>query len=95
MLLTAFAPLPDTPDKVLTVVGLGGLLIFLCADSDSRREVARFGILAAGLVLLAVLLSIDPKWAIFGAIGIGVGSILWEVYKQEHTEELAERERLR
>jgi len=51
-------------------------------------------ILLAALVLLALLLSINPKWVIFGAIGICVGSYLWELDGQEHAEDLTERKRL-
>lgn len=43
---------------------------------------------------LALLLSVNPKWVIFGAIGLYVGSFLWEVGGQEHADEMAERERL-
>lgn len=51
-------------------------------------------ILLAALVLLALLLFVNPKWVIFGAIGIYVGSFLWEVDGQQHADEMAERERL-
>ncbi len=94
LILAAFAPLSETPHKILTVVALVGMLVFLGTDSASRKEFARIMILLAALVLLALLLSVNPKWAIFGAIGIYVGSLLWEVFRHEHAEYVAERERL-
>lgn len=93
LILTPFAPLSDALHTILMLVALAGLLVFLCTDPDSRREVVRFGILLVALVLLALLLSINLKWVLFGAIGICVGSILWELAKLEDAEELAERER--
>jgi amino acid permease len=94
LILTAFAPLYETPHTILTVVALVGMLVFLGTDSASRKESARFIILLAALVPLALLLSVNPKWVIFGAIGIYVGSFLWEVFRREHGEYVAERERL-
>jgi hypothetical protein len=94
LILAAFAPLSETPHKILTVVALVGMLVFLGTDSASRKEAARFMILLAALVLLALLLSVNPKWVIFGAMGIYVGSFLWEVGGQEHADGIAERERL-
>jgi hypothetical protein len=95
LILAAFAPLSEIPHKILTVVALVGMLVFIGTDSPaSRKESARFMILLAALVLLALLLSINPKWVIFGAIGICAGSYLWEVDGQEHADEVAERERL-
>ena len=95
LILAAFVPLSETPHKILTVVAVVGMLVFVGTDSPaSRKESARFMVLLAALVLLALLLSINPKWVIFGAIGICVGSYLWELDRQEHAEDLAERERL-
>lgn len=94
LIFAALAPLSETPDKILTVVALVGMLVFISTDSASRKEAARFMILLAALVLLALLLSVNPKWAVFGAIGISVGSFLWEVVRREHVEYVAERERL-
>lgn len=72
-----------------------GLLVFIGTDSPaSRKESARFMIPLVALVLFALLLSIDPRWVLFGAIGVCVGSFLWEVVRQEHAEHMAERERL-
>jgi hypothetical protein len=94
LILTAFAPLSETPHTILTVVALVGMLVFLGTDPVARKETTRLMILLAALVLLALLLSVDPKWAIFGAIGSCVGSILWEVIRREHGEYVTERERL-
>ena len=43
---------------------------------------------------MALLLSINPKWVLFGALGICVGSILWEIDELKQAEVQAERERL-
>jgi hypothetical protein len=95
LFLAAFAPLPETSQRILTLVALVGLLVFIGTGSPaSRKESARFMILLVVLVLLALPLSIDPRWVLFGAIGICVGSLLWEIVRQEHAEYLAQRERL-
>ncbi len=94
LILAAFAPLSETSHKMLTVVALVGMLVFISTDSASRKEAARFMILLAALVLLALLLSVNPKWVVFGAIGIYLGSLLGEVLRREHVEYVAERERL-
>jgi hypothetical protein len=79
----------------LTPVAFGGLLIFLSVDSPaSRRLILRVLVPLVALIFLARLLSIDPRWVVFGAIGICVGSILWEIVRQEHAEYLAQRKRL-
>jgi hypothetical protein len=93
LILAAFAPLSETPQKVLTGVALMGTLFFIGTDSASRKEAARFTILLAALVLLALLLSVDPMWGFFGAIGVSAGSLLWELGRQEHADETAQRER--
>lgn len=73
----------------------GGLLVYLIADSPrSRKAAARFLIPLAALVLLALLLSINPKWVIFGALGVYAGACLWGVVRREHAEYVAEQERL-
>jgi hypothetical protein len=38
-----------------------------------------------------LLVSIDPKWVIFGSIGVYIGLPLWKVVRDEHAEYLAER----
>lgn len=94
LILAAFAPLSETPHKVLTAVALVGMLVFLATDSPaSRKEYAAFTILLAALVLSALLLSVNPKWAVFGGIGIYIGACLWGVVRREHAEYLAERKR--
>jgi hypothetical protein len=93
LILAAFAPLSETPQKVLTVVALVVTLVFIGTDSASRKEAARFMVLLAALVLLALLLSVDPKSGFFGAIGVSAGSLLWELGRQEHGDETAKRER--
>lgn len=75
-------------------MALAGLLVFIGTDAASRRESARFMIPLVALVLLALLLSIDPRWVVFGAIGICVGGFLWELVKQEHAEYMAKRDRV-
>lgn len=93
LIFAAFAPLSETPHRVLGLLGSVGLLAFLIADSPaSRRETARFLIPLAALVLLALLVSVDPKWVVFGFIGVFAATCLWDVFKLEHAEYLAERE---
>lgn len=92
LVLAAFAPLPDTPDKILSLVGALGLLVFLVTDSPGgRRESARFMIAVAALVLLALWLSINPTVVIFGSIAI---YLLWDVVREEQAEYMQEREHL-
>jgi drug/metabolite transporter (DMT)-like permease len=79
---------------ILMLAASGGLLAYLIADSPaSRKAAARFLIPLAALVLLALLLSINPKWVIFGALGVYAGACLWGVVRREHAEYLAEQER--
>lgn len=96
LILATFAPLPETWGKILTLVALAGMMVFFCTDSPAaRRETARFGALVVALVLLALLLSINPIWVVFGLMGICWAIYLWEVDKPKHAEYLAERERLK
>jgi hypothetical protein len=90
------APLPDTLARILQLVAVGGTVTYLMSDSpESRKETALFLITLTALVLLALLVSIDPRWVIFGSLGIYAGATLWDVLRQEHAEYLAERKRLR
>lgn len=96
LLLAAFAPLSETPRRILSLLAMAGTLAFLMVDSrESRKEVARLLIPVAALVLLALLVSVDPKWVIFGSIGVYAGISLWGVFKLEHAKYLAERKGLR
>jgi hypothetical protein len=96
LILAPFAPLSGTPHAILMLLGPAGMLAYLLADSPaSRREAARFLIPLAALVLLALLVSIDPRWVIFGSIGVYVGIHLWEIVRDEHAEYLADRKGLR
>jgi hypothetical protein len=91
VILAAFAPLPETLHGILMLAAAGGALIYLSVDSPaSRKEAARFLIPLAALVLLALLLSINPKWVLFGALGVYAGTCLWGVIRREHAEYLAE-----
>lgn len=91
LLLFAFlAPLSETPRKILTALAVAGNLILLLTDSpDSRREMARILIPLAAVVLLAVLFSFNPKWILFGSLGV---YIMWGLFSLEHAEYLAEQE---
>jgi hypothetical protein len=92
LIVAAFAPLSEIPHTILTVVGLVGMLVFLTTDSPAaRKESARLGVLLAASMALALLLSVNPVWA---ALVVLVGSLLWDLDRQEKTEELAKRERL-
>lgn len=71
-----------------------GLLVYLSVDSPAfRKWIPRFLIPLAALVLLALLLSIDPRWVFFGSLGVYAGTCLWGVIRREHAEYLAEQER--
>jgi hypothetical protein len=95
LIFAAFAPLSDTAHSILLLVASGGLLVYLSVDSpEFRKWVPRFLIPLAAFVLLALLLSINPKWVFFGALGVYAGTCLWGVIRREHAEYLAERERL-
>lgn len=92
--LTLLAPLSEPLEKVLQLLALVGMLAFLLTDPISRREAVRFLIPLAALVLLALLVSVDPKLVFFGFIGVYAATCLWEVIKLEHAEYLAERKHL-
>jgi hypothetical protein len=92
LIVAAFAPLPETLHGILLLAASGGLLVHLITKSpSSRREVTRFLLPLVALVFLAWLVSIDPRWVIFGFVGI---YCLWGVFRREHAEYLANRERL-
>lgn len=96
LIFAAFGPLSGTLDKILTLVAAGGIWISLVTDSPAfRQEAALFLTTLTALVLLALLVSIDPKWVLFGSVGIWCGISLWGVLRQEHAEYSAERKRLR
>jgi hypothetical protein len=96
LIFAAFAPLSETPHRILLLLASLGMLTFLLVDSPtSRKEAARFLIPLAALVLLALLVSLDPKWVVFGFIGVFAATCLWDVFKLEHTKYLAERKHLR
>lgn len=91
LILTLLAPFPEPLERILQLLATVGMLAFLLTDSTSRREAVRFLIPLAALVLLALLVSVDPKWVFFGFIGVFAGTCLWDVFKLEHAEYLAER----
>lgn len=96
LIFAVFAPLSETPHRILLLLASLEMLAFLITDSPaSRKETARFLIPLAALILLALLVSLDPKWVIFGFIGVFAGTCLWEVFKLEHAKYLAERKHLR
>jgi predicted PurR-regulated permease PerM len=95
LILVTFAPLPETLHGILMPVALGGLLVYLSVDSPaSRRWMSRFLVPLVALMLLAPLLSIDPRWVFFGWLGVYAGTRLWGIFRREHAEYLAQRERL-
>lgn len=94
LVLAIFVSSSSTLHSILVPVGLGGLLVYLLTDTPaSRNQFLRFGIPLIALLLVASLLSIDPRWVIFGAVALIVGELLWAIVKQEHVEYRAERER--
>lgn len=95
LILASFAPLSEIPHGILMLTASMGMLLYLLTDSPaSRREVARLLIALAALVPFALLVSMDPKWVIFGSIGVYLGTPLWKSLREEHAEYLAERRRL-
>jgi hypothetical protein len=95
LILASYAPLPKTLHTILLLLALAGMMVYLLTDSpESRREVACLLIALAVLVPLALLISINPKWVIFGSIGVYLGIPLWKSLRDEHVEYLAERRRL-
>jgi CHASE2 domain-containing sensor protein len=91
LIVAAFAPFSETLHTILAAVAVVGILVFLATDSPAaRKESARFGILLAASMVLALLLSVNPVWA---ALLVLVGSLLWDLDRQENAEDLAERER--
>lgn len=94
LIVTGFAPLPESWQGILTPVAFGGLLIYLSVGSPtSRRLILRVLLPFVALALLARPLSIDPRWVVFGSLGIIAGTWVWEVVREEHTEYLAQRKR--
>jgi hypothetical protein len=92
LILTSYAPLPKTLHTIFLFLALAAMIVYLLTDSpESRREVVYLLLALAVLVPLALLLSIDPKWMIFGSLGVYVGIPLWKIAGVEHTEYLAER----
>lgn len=90
--VSAFAPLSGTPHRIVSLLALVGMVVFPLADSrESRKEFVRFLIPLAAVVLLALLVSIDPKWVIFGFVGVYIGICLRDLFKLEHAEYLTER----
>lgn len=91
VIVAAFAPLSETLHKILAAVAVVGMLVYLATDSPAaRKESARFMVLLVAAVALALLLSINPVWMALAAL---VGTILWDLDRQESTEDLAERQR--
>lgn len=94
LIFATLAPLPEKLHRILMPLAFGGLLIYFSVDSLAfRKWVSRFLIPLAALVLLAPLLSISPKLVFFGGLGLYAGTCLWGVFRREHAEYLAERER--
>lgn len=91
LVVAVFAPLSETLHKLLTAVAVVGMLVFLATDSPAaRKESARFGVLLAASMVVALLLSVNPVWA---ALVVLVGSLLWDLERQENAGDPAERER--
>lgn len=95
LVLTTFAPLSATLQEILKPVALAGMLVYLSVESPAfRRLISRFLVPLVAWMLLAPLLSIDPRWVFYGWLGVFAGACLWGVFKREHAEYLAQRERL-
>lgn len=91
LIVAAFAPFSETLNKILAAVAVVGILVFLATDSPAaRKESARFMVLLAASVVLALLLSVNPVWA---ALVVLVGILLWDLDRQENAEDSVERPR--
>lgn len=94
LILASYAPLPKALHTILLLLAFAAMAVYLVTDSpESRREAAYLLIALAVLVPLALLISLNPKWVIFGSIGVYLGIPLWKSLRDEHAEYLAERER--
>ena len=92
LLLASYAPLPKTLHTIFLLLALAAMMVYLLTDSpESRREVAYLLLALAVLVPFALLVSIDPKWVLFGSLGVYIGIPLWKIVRNEHAEYLAER----
>lgn len=89
LIVAAFAPLSETLHKILAAVAVAGMLVYLATDSPAaRKESARFLVLVVASILLALLLSVNPVWMALAAL---VGTILWELDRQEKAEDPGDR----
>lgn len=94
LLVATFAPLSETLHGIVLPVALGGMLVYLATDSpESRKRLLHLLIPFAAFMLLAVLFSFGPELVFLGILGVWAGTILWEVFKGEHAEYLAQRDR--
>jgi len=94
LLVATFAPLSETLHGIVLWVALGGMVVYLATDSpESRNQLVRSLILLAAFLLLAVLFSFGRELVFVGVLGIWAGTTLWEVFKREHAEYLAQRDR--
>lgn len=92
LILAPLAPLSEITHRILMLTASFGLMLYVLTDSpSSRRELALLLIALAVLVPFALLVSIDPKWVIFGSLGVYIGIPLWKIVRDEHAEYLAER----
>lgn len=84
VVLASLAPLSEIPHGILVLTASMGMLVYhLTYSPESRREVALLLIALAVLIPFALLISIDPKWVIFGSIGVCIGIPLWEILRDE------------
>lgn len=91
--LAAFAPLSSTLHRILLGMAAAGMGIHLVSDSPaSRKRLLRFLILVAAFMILALLFSFGPHLVFGGIVGVWAGTILWEVFREEHAEYLARRD---
>lgn len=94
LLVASFAPLSKTLHGIVLPVALGLMLVYFVTDSPgSRKRLLRSLIPSAVFILLAVLFSFGPELVFLGILGIWAGTTLWEVFKGEHAEYLAQRDR--
>jgi hypothetical protein len=94
LFVAAFAPLSSTLHRILLGVATGGTLVYLATDSPaSRKRLLQLSIPLAGFMFLVMLFSLGPHLVFACILGVGAGSIFWDVFKEEHAEYLAQGDR--
>ena len=93
LLVASFGPISKTLHGIMLPMALGGMLVYLATDSSgSRKRLLLVLIPFAAFILLAALFFFGPELVFLGILVICAGTTLWEVFKVEHAEYLAQRD---